>query len=483
MTVTNASPAADERDAPRKIRCINFVRFTLRFTEPGGVTVPGVPKQNEDAPWGRERAHLLLDLDPWGRPHLPGTSVAGALREMVHNADGEAAADAWFGHLLPTGSGGSEVDAQASLIWVLGSRLVDAAGNEVDGVPTEVRASTAISRERAAAESYTLRVEELLPAGTRFEVFLRWDEAPAAELDRLLGLLAEWRPLLGHGISRGRGRCVIESIHHGNLQLDDPGDLHRWLTASGTALARDVATTEIRPSAPAAEPLLRVAVRIVGPLRVGSGEPPEATGAQGQLVAPMFRVGENFVLPGTGLKGLLRSRAEYILRSVRVTPEPCLNQHCGRCWTCEVFGYAGGTDVTAEAVGRRALIRITDAVITGPVPVRRQHVAIDRFTGGAADGLLYTVDALEAGTFSLSIEQLAGSLGEGKLAQIRAVLRLVLEDLDDGIAGIGAGVARGYGSVSVDLLEAQERGDLPSGAAAREELRRMVANGSSTEAG
>jgi len=385
--------------------------------------------------------------------------------------------------LLPAGSGDTEVDARASLIWVLGSRAVDAGGRDLSEVSTDLRASTAISRERAAAEASTLRVEEVLPAGSRFEVFLRWDDAPAAGLDRFLALLAGWRPLLGHGTSRGRGRCAVESIHHGALRLDDPAGLRRWLTASGPALARDVATTPVRPSAAVADPLLRVAVRIIGPLRVGSGEPPGATGAQGQLVAPMFRAGGDYVLPGTGVKGLLRSRVEYVLRSAGVTPPPCLDQGCGYCWTCTVFGYGGGTDVTAGAVGRRALIRVTDAVVASPVPVRRQHVAIDRFTGGAADGLLYTVDALEGGSFTLSIEQLADAVDDRTLAQFRAVVRLVLEDLDDGIAGIGAGVARGYGSVSVDLREAQDRGDLPSAAAAREELRRMVAAGAAGEDG
>jgi CRISPR/Cas system CSM-associated protein Csm3 (group 7 of RAMP superfamily) len=475
MTFTRTAMPAGDAESPRVTRSVSFVRFTLRLTEPGGVTVPAAPSRDDGAPWGRERAHLLLDLDPWGRPHFPGTSLAGALREMVHGSDGEATADAWFGQLLAPGSGGTEVDARASLIWVLGSRPVDAAGNDLDGVTSEIRASTAISRSRAAAEANTLRVAEMLPAGSRLEVFLRWDDPPQGDLNRFLALLSRWRPLLGHGTSRGQGRCVIESIHHGQIQLDDPAGLHQWLTQSGVALARDVARTEIRPSAAAVKPLLEVAAEIVGPLRVGSGEPPQATGAQGQQVTPMFRVGADYVLPGAGLKGLLRSRAEYILRSVRLHPEPCPNQRCGRCWTCAVFGFGGGNEATAEAVGKRALIRAGDAMVLDPVPVQRQHVAIDRFTGGAADGLLYTVDALEGGTFQLSIETFADPPDENLLAQIRAVLRLVLEDIDDGIVGIGAGVARGYGSVRVDLAAAQERGDLPSGPAAREELQRMVA--------
>ena len=53
------------------------------------------------------------------------------------------------------------------------------------------------------------------------------------------------------------------------------------------------------------------------------------------------------------------------------------------------------------------------------------------------------------------------------------MFRLVLEDLHDGITGIGGGVARGYGSVSVDFGAAEAAG-LPSAAEARRVLTQML---------
>lgn len=479
MTISTDQMAAEAGDRPAGRRSISFVRFTVRFAEPGAVTVPGFPGRDENAPWGRERAHLLADTDPWGRPHLPGTSLAGALREMTRRADGQDAADALFGRLLPAGTGGAEVDAQASQLWVLGTRPLGADGSEPAAVPTGIRASTAICRTRAAAAPNTLRVEEVLPAGTRFEAFLRWDDASADGLDWLLSLLAAWQPLIGHGTSRGRGRCVIEDIRYGTADLSDPAGLRQWLTLSGPDLARAIATTPaVVVADPVARPeaVLRVTVQIAGPLRTGSGEPAPAAGSQGQQIAPMVCEGGRYVLPGTGLKGLLRSRAEFILRSVGLTPAPCLDQRCGRCWTCEAFGYGGGHDLDARSVGARALIRVPDADINGAVRVTRQHVAIDRFTGGARDSLLFTDEVMEQGTFVIAVEP-ADDLAPERMAEIRAVLRLVLEDLNDGIAGIGAGVTRGYGSVRPDLAEAEERSGLPSGPVARAELARMLARG------
>jgi CRISPR/Cas system CSM-associated protein Csm3 (group 7 of RAMP superfamily) len=452
MTVTHpAAIPAEDGQVPR-VRSVSFIVFTLRFTEPGGVTIPGNPD---------ERAHLLLDTDPQGRPQLPGTSLAGALREMIRAERDEDAAATLFGRLLPAGRGGTEVDAQASQLWVLGSRPVDAAEGQL-------RASTKISRRRGAAEANTLHIEEVLPAGSQFEVFLRWDDAPAGAVREFAEQLTAWRPFIGRGVSRGRGRCAVQAVRHGTLHLDQPPDLLRWLTASGPDLARAVAaeTVEAVPADGHTDLLLRVGMSITGPWRTGSGEEPVAK------VIPMFRVAGLPVLPGTGLKGLFRSRAEYILRSVGATPAPCLDQRCGTCWTCEVFGSGGGQDDTSVSVGVRSAIRFADAAIGDPVEVRRTHIAIDRFTGGVRPTALYTMEALEAGTFTVEVESLA-RLAPSTVSQIRAVLRLVLEDLQDGITGIGGGVARGYGSVSVNLADAESAG-LPSLAEARRELTQMV---------
>lgn len=79
MTITTGPMTSAAADRPAATRSVTFIRFTIRFAEPGAVTVPGFPGRNEDAPWGRERAHLLADTDPRGRPHLTGTSLARAL--------------------------------------------------------------------------------------------------------------------------------------------------------------------------------------------------------------------------------------------------------------------------------------------------------------------------------------------------------------------------------------------------------------------
>lgn len=454
--------AAERADArgDTTVRSVSFLIFILRFTEPGGVTVPGAADRG--AATERERAHLILDTGPGG-VHLPGTSVAGALRAMIARARGPQAAKDLFGQLLETGSSAESVDSVPSRIWVLGCRRI--------GDGTEFRTSTKISRHRAAAEANTLRSEEMLPAGSRFEVFLRWDGAADSEVGAFAGLVAAWRPFIGRGTSRGRGACVAENVRYGTLRLDSPDGLLRWLTLSGPELASAVATTSASAQAAAGlEPVLRAGIELGGPFRVGNGAVPEP--GSGEPI-PLFRVAGKPVVPGSSLKGLLRARAEYILRSVGI--EVCPEQRCGACWPCEVFGYGGGQDGSAESAGARAVLRIPDAEIRDWVTAKRAHVAIDRFTGGALDKALYVMEVLEAGRFELRVEPF-DVIPARRLQEIRAVLRLVLADLGDGIIGMGGGVARGYGTVAVTGLD---RGAslLPAVDEAQAELREMVVRG------
>ena len=440
MTTTTTGQLATGGTGEARARSVSLFSFTLRFTEPGGVTVPG--KADRNAAAERDRAHVLLDSGPHG-VHLPGSSLAGALRAMV-TREWPSRADDLFGFLLPAGTSADDVDAVPSQIRVLGSRRLD------DG--SEFRSSTKISRHRAAAEANTLRTEEVLPAGARFEVFLRWDGVSDTDAAGFAALLVAWRPLIGRGVSRGRGACVTENVRYGALDLNQPTDLLRWLTLSGPALVDAVAGMPLpATSAAGLEPILRVTAEISGPFRIGYGHKPPA-GSRDPV--KLLRGGDgNPLVPGAGVKGLLRSRSEFILRSVGI--RACDDQRCGSadlCWACRVFGRGGGRDESAESVGARALLRIPDTVVRDYAERDRTHVAIDRFTGGALPEALYSMELLEAGHFELRVDPIA-EMSAPLLEEVRAVLRLVLDDLADGIIGLGAGVARGYGTIRLPDLD------------------------------
>ena len=482
MTVTTGTAAAGVPDQQDRILSVTFLRFILCFTEPGAVTVPARPDHDENAPWGRERAHLVADTDPQGRPHLPGTSLAGALRDMVAAAGGAAAADELFGHLLPAGTGGSEVDAKASLIWVLGSQPVAADGSELEVVATDVRASTAISRTRAAAEADTLRVEEVLPAGTRFEVFLRWDNAPADGRRAVRGLADRLaaadrtRGQPGPGPVRGRARAARHAApgragrpaalaHHerprpGSRRRHDRGDCRRRGSGGRDQAAGAGPDPDHRAAAGRQRATARAdrRGRAAGHAHVPGRRPVRAAGHRAERAAPVQdrvhlaqRRRRARAMPGPalrhrrpvldmrGVRPRRRSRPRMPSRSA-----PARWCACPTRWSKTRCGSSGST---WPSTGSPAAPRTACSTPSRPWSPARSTWWSNRSRPVSPSGTV---------------------------TEIRALLRLALEDLDDGLTGIGAGVARGYGSVSVDLAEAEERGDLPDSASARQTLQVMA---------
>jgi hypothetical protein len=82
------------------------------------------------------------------------------------------------------------------------------------------------------------------------------------------------------------------------------------------------------------------------------------------------------------------------------------------------------------------------------------HVAVDRWTGGAAEKLLFSgiePFAIPWAPIELTLE--TGRLPPGLREPALALLLLVLRDLSEGRVTLGVGANRGYGSLVVERLE------------------------------
>ncbi len=176
----------------------------------------------------------------------------------------------------------------------------------------------------------------------------------------------------------------------------------------------------------------------------------------------VFRNGrEEVYLPGSSLKGVLRSHAERITRTLN--PEAACNPlagkdseepSCGACFDkrkdkdekldtptvykdscliCKLFG-------STWLAGRLAT---SDAYAVGelPRPQRRDGVGIDRFTGGAARGAKFELEVVTEGIFATTLY-----LRNFELWQL-ALIGFLLQDLKDGLIRIGMGKSRGLGKI------------------------------------
>lgn len=163
-------------------------------------------------------------------------------------------------------------------------------------------------------------------------------------------------------------------------------------------------------------------------------------------------------LAGSGLKGVLRSHCERLLRSSpagRFACDPTLSKercgdlgspqrdrpHAGQCGACFTFG----------SLGLAGRFRISDAYPKKGLEVEtnrtevRTGVGIDRRSQAAAtkQGVLYDSEVVVDGGFQARIS------GENfSLWQLGLVLA-ALQDLDSGLVRIGGAKARGMGSVKV----------------------------------
>jgi len=180
----------------------------------------------------------------------------------------------------------------------------------------------------------------------------------------------------------------------------------------------------------------------------------------------VFRNGEwQPYLPGSSLKGVLRSHAERIARTLKpgsacnpflkdsddiscgnrlddedkerkghhqnqLTPQESYHMMCP---ICRLFGstYYGGRLATTDAY----------AVGVVPRPQQRDGVGIDRFTGGSYSGAKFDLEVVVDGTFEARLH-----IRNYELWQL-GLVGFLLQDMADGLIRVGSGKSRGLGAV------------------------------------
>ena len=195
-------------------------------------------------------------------------------------------------------------------------------------------------------------------------------------------------------------------------------------------------------------------IKLDGPVLIKSGI--ETGSGPDMAFVKVFRDGgEEVYLPGSSLKGMLRSHAERITRTLAPdSPNAACNpfdakRECGKkrngnpdvyktlCLICKIFGSTG-------FAGRLAT---EDAYSDGlaPSPQQRDGVGIDRFTGGAARGAKFDLEVISEGVFATALH-----IRNFELWQL-GLIGFVLQDLKDGFIRIGFGKSRGLGKISGEI--------------------------------
>jgi len=215
--------------------------------------------------------------------------------------------------------------------------------------------------------------------------------------------------------------------------------------------------------------ILEIEIEPVTPLLIKTGD----TGGLNvslpdmQFVRTSTALGPSVVIPGSSLKGVVRSQAERLLRTDGLWCCDPLDRddNCGskvgrgvsvvyptQCYACRTFGSTklGGrarfTDLLPWSPGM-ALERKQEAFAAIKTEVR-PGVAIDRRSQSASGGKLYEIEIVTAGTFYGEI-----LLTNFQLWQL-GLIGLALQDIDQGYQQLGSGKSRGLGRVRCRVARA-----------------------------
>lgn len=262
-------------------------------------------------------ADAALATDGQGRYLIPGTSLTGVLRQRLV-VDGyltDAQAERWFGFARKdTGA--------ASYVWV-DDAVAPATATHY------VRDMVGIDRYTGAAATGVLYAFEMMPAGTQFEADITVEQPPEWDPEKFgpsaEQLTADIAALLTNGLQvgaktgTGHGEVFWRDPRWRVLNLETPDGLLAAL-GGGTPVAH-----KDRPASPARTNPWSLTVTVpwrpIGGLLVSEQwDNHDADRAPLTEVVPALD-GDNgdysaFVLPGSSVRGVLRSHAEKIVRTV-----------------------------------------------------------------------------------------------------------------------------------------------------------------------
>lgn len=389
------------------------------------------------------------------RALLIGASIAGALRNYLREYEHGYDASEQNSDRATSLFGGTRRDPDGEQSPLI---INDAISRNIptvelrDGVEIESTTGTA-----KAGHKYDL---ELLAAGTEFplyfELLIEKDKAQV-EQQALINCLALALEGLEHGQitlgmkkRRGFGRCHVKEWQVWNFNLEDPGDRTAWLTLDHSWLsdppctkspAVDASIVAAMNKAGLEVPeswedqrdrfLIHATFKLVGSLLIRSGQ--AETGRAPDVVhLKSHRPNEPnpvSVLSGTSLAGVLRHRAERIVKTL------------GSCSPIveHLFGFVQGKQAQASR------LVVHEKVIEKAAELVQTRIAIDRFTCGAYHGALLEEQPIFSSDETIvSIELELRKPEEYEIG----LLLLLLKDLWTSDLPVGGGSSIGRGRLA-----------------------------------
>lgn len=400
-------------------------------------------------------------------PYIPATTLAGLIRHSLP----EELQEYWMGFQ-------KKKDGEGSRIMLSEGKILSADGNPIDGLNLDEDAVTRLCHELPIRQHVRINQqgtavkngkfdEEIVPKGVRFcfEIELMAEKDKPGIMDTILSIIQSDGFRIGSGSRSGFGKIEVVGILRRDLDLCVPNELELYLGKSASLAKAWEGYRLYTPSETKVSDyiLYTLELRPVDFMFFGSGfgdersdmtfvREPVITWEKGKAtIVEQERV---ILIPASSVKGALAHRTAYhynrleeVFADKKTAEELEKNTGKENKAVKTLFGSEGDRKGKNK---QRGNILFSDIIEKQKAPLEKKvlnHVKIDRFTGGAVDGALFSEEVLYAPgkTFNLEL-MLRKTAVDEKDGKIVKAFEAALTDLCKGYLPLGGGVNRGNGT-------------------------------------
>ena len=394
---------------------------------------------------------ILILKDKQGRPFIPGTSLAGVLRNEIAAIYGEAAADKLFGSIDGRDANQSMLNISDVVLSSKGIVVRDGVAiDELTGVAKTGAKFDFEALERGAVGNVLLELTVRECDKDKQPSICYQHNAYSVKGDCYGELAATIADLLTGGISigslttKGYGKIAgAEAVAVYDFDFAQAKSAEQWLAYISDEKLPQVAYTGKAEAAKAEKNFyLEVDCALHGALLVRNFDVDDVkVGSEGvKLSAVQLKSGEDYVIPGTSWKGVLRNRAFKILLALTGNDLQVAQRRLQ-----EIFGFANDDD--DKQSGKRSRLLVEETYISSDklYAMRQTRNRIDRFTGSTIEGALFCEEPVWQQKRDEKTITLKACLKNCNNKAEAGLMLLLLKDLWLGNMNIGSGKGIGRG--------------------------------------
>jgi len=454
----------------------NKVKYTQRYL--ARIIIEAVTPLTVGTGEGNTMTDRLVATDINGLPYIPGTALAGVLRNSLTTEDNKDEINKLFG--FQNGD-----DGLGSLLILSAAHMVGPDGKVIDGIQSiafdtefyksfinlPIRQHVRISHKGAAVDGGKFD-EQVVYKGTRFcfELELIGTAEDNVLWEELLEQFSNPALRIGSGTRKGFG--AIRVVEYYSKVIDLTKELQVYLEKSSD-LSDDKfwIIKPVKPETGRSE-WIKYEIKLTPDdfFLFGSGFGTEdADMSYVTEVIIEWKEGsgkfskEKILIPASSVKGALAHRVAFHYNKtndVFIDKQPTLDMLKGKGYIIDIetkkdedrfqaivtkgnpavrslFGYSASDDD-----GQRGNTIFSDLHLKEPANKKLlNHVAIDRFTGGAMDGALFSEEVVG----SKEAFMLTCLVNHSVNPKFLNALENTLEDLCRGMLPLGGGTMRGHG--------------------------------------